>query len=69
MVFGFLNAGRVVEIESNNEKQALLKYIEKYWDIINEDKPIELLGERTYSGPGEEDGPWADGWEERSGIK
>lgn len=38
-------------------------------DILRGDVKLadEVVEDKNYSGPGEEDGPWANGWENRSG--
>lgn len=46
-VYGFQIGQHIIDIDSNNEKEAFKLLIENYWDLISEYEKVELLGQCT----------------------
>lgn len=46
-VYGFQIGQHIVDIDSDDEKEAFKLLIENYWDLISEYEKVELLGQCT----------------------
>ncbi|MBQ5874233.1 MAG: hypothetical protein IIW58_08830 [Bacteroidales bacterium] len=46
-VYGFQIGQHIIDIDSDNEKEAFKLLIENYWDLISEYEKVELIGQCT----------------------
>ena len=46
MSYGFQVGKHIFEIEANTEKEAMQKLISQFWEFIDKNEKVELLGGR-----------------------